>query len=520
MHKKLAAVILACTALLVTISGCKGGNLDMEIDKTISDKQIEYKFFAHNLNVYAESDRVLKHIEEKFNVKLILDGAPENGWMEKLCLLINADDAPDTFNFIPNDFTYSSAYYNFVEKKMILPLSDLMSEEDTPNLLRLFGCNLYKDLKIDGKYYFVPSPTQPTNHILYVRKDWLDRLGMSEPQTLEEFTEMLRAFTEDDPDRNGKKDTYGLAASKVFEWLNNFKPTFGVSPGWQKDKNSAWQLDAFTQGYADFLSWLKGIYSKGYMKQEFYLYDDTDAENDFINGKAGCFFSNGDLKVGGVVSKLAKVDKNAVLGVLAMPDGKGKGGYVGTGGWWGGWSIAYSAPEPLRLAKILDYLHSDEGQMTRLYGLEGIHYTLDENGEIVPNYEERAAEGTNKFPAGDDGKARAFYSFGAYFGSGYTVENGEIKLKIFKNIYTYPDLTAEAWEKTNKNLVYQYPATGMELPAEFGKLSTKVADKVNIYSVRIVAGNIDFDEGFSRMKAEAESVGYAELQKMLKEING
>lgn len=517
MFKKGITVFLMFVVCILSISGCGNKNLDIKIDKTISDKTIEYKLFAHNLNVYAESDRILKSIEDKFNIKISLEGAPENGWMEKLCLLINANDAPNAFNFIPNDYTYSSSYYNFVKKGMILPISDLLSEKDTPNINKLLNCDLYKNLTIDGKYYFVPSPTYPTNHVMYVRKDWMDKLGISEPTTLDQFTSMLKAFTENDPDGNGQKDTYGLSASKVFEWLNNFKATFNVKPGWSKDAGGKWQLDAFTPEYGNFLKWMGDIYTKGYMKSEFYLYDDTEAENDFINGKAGCYITNGDLKVGGMVSKLAKVNKTAVIDTLAMPDGSGKGGYVGTGSWWGGWSISYDAPEPFRLVKLLDYLHSPEGQMTRLYGIENIHYTIDAGGSLVPNFTERKNEGDKKFPAGDDGKARSIYSFGAYFGSGYTINGTSLKIKTFSSVYTEPEKTQRAWDQTNKNIVYQFPATGMELPSEFSKLSMKVNDSVNIYSVRIIAGSIDFDAGITKMKEEINAAGYSRMQDLLVE---
>ncbi len=518
MRRKALAFLLTVSLCAGLFPGCKPSGIDdIVIDKTISGETVEYTLFAHDLNVYGEDNRVFQQLEEKFNIKLKMNGAPFSNWMEKLCLLINADDPPDLFNFIPNDYTYSSSYYNFVNNQMVLPLSDLISEEDTPNLVKLFNCDLYKDLKVNGKYYFVPNPTYATNHVMYVRKDWLNNLGLSAPTTLDEYTAMLQALTENDPDKNGKKDTYGLSASKVFEWMNNFKPTFGVSPGWSKGSDGKWVLDAFTDEYKSFLTWMKDLYSKGYLKPEFYLYDDSEAENDFINGKAGCLISNGDAKVGGMVSKMAKVDPKAEIDVLPMPDGAGKGGYVGTGCWWGGWSISYRAKEPMRLAKLLDYLHSEEGQLLRLCGIRDIHYTVDETGEITPNYEEREKEGDKSFPADDDGKRRGYFSFGAYFGNLYEISGSEIKMNAVKSTYAFPELTDRAWEMTNKNIVYQYPATGMELPSEFSQISTKVTDKVTTYSVRIIAGNIGFEEGLKKMREESVTAGYDSAVKLLEE---
>ena len=518
MSKKVLALVMAATLCTGLLAGCKPDVGEIKIDKTISDETIEYTLFAHDLNVYDGDNRVFQQLEDKFNIKLKMNGAPFTNWMEKLCLLINADDSPDAFNFLPNDYTYSSSYYNFVNNQMILPISDFMSEEDTPNLMKLFSYDQFAELKINDKHYFVPNPTDPTNHVMYVRKDWLNNLGLASPTTLDDFTAMLQAFTEKDPDKNSKKDTYGMAASKVFAWLENFKPTFNVQPGWSKGADGKWVMDAFTDEYADFLSWLRDIYSKGYMKPEFYLYDDAEAENDFINGKAGCLIANGDAKVGGMIENLAKVNPNAELDVLPMPDGAGKGGYVGGSSWWGAWSISYSAKEPMRLVKLLDYLHSEEGQMLRLCGIKDVHYTLDENGEVVPNQEEREKEGDKSFPAGEDGIRRSYFGFGAYFGSLYEIDsNNELNIKSVKSTYLDPDMTARAWEMTRKNIVYQYPTNGMELPAEYSQTSPKVADKVSTYSVRIVAGNIGFEEGLQKMKAESIDAGYEQMVKIIEE---
>ncbi|MBO1722884.1 sugar ABC transporter substrate-binding protein, partial [Extibacter sp. GGCC_0201] len=46
-----------------------------------------------------------------------------------------------------------------------------------------------------------------------IRQDWLDNLGLYMPTTAEELLDVMRAFTFDDPDGNGKDDTYGFTAA-------------------------------------------------------------------------------------------------------------------------------------------------------------------------------------------------------------------------------------------------------------------------------------------------------------------
>lgn len=63
----------------------------------------------------------------------------------------------------------------------------------------------------DGKTYGLAcAPVLTEGQVMVIRQDWLDNLGLKAPATLDEFEAVIRAFTEDDPDGNGKKDTYGF----------------------------------------------------------------------------------------------------------------------------------------------------------------------------------------------------------------------------------------------------------------------------------------------------------------------
>ncbi|HEY4082723.1 MAG TPA: sugar ABC transporter substrate-binding protein [Burkholderiaceae bacterium] len=61
----------------------------------------------------------------------------------------------------------------------------------------------------DGLYYGVPVSVQ--THVLFIRRDWREKLGLPVPRNWEELAQLARAFTERDPDGNGQRDTYGLA---------------------------------------------------------------------------------------------------------------------------------------------------------------------------------------------------------------------------------------------------------------------------------------------------------------------
>ena len=86
----------------------------------------------------------------------------------------------------------------------------------------------YEWSAVEGKYYGVPFITQynASNAMIIMRQDWLDHLGLSYPETLDDMKAVLEAFTFDDPDGNGQNDTYGFTSDKIssanstpFDWV-------------------------------------------------------------------------------------------------------------------------------------------------------------------------------------------------------------------------------------------------------------------------------------------------------------
>jgi len=87
----------------------------------------------------------------------------------------------------------------------------------------------------DGRVFAVPTSAQA--HVLFVRKDWREKLGLPAPRTWDDVAALARAFTERDPDGNGRADTYGL-----------------VLPGSTARGYTAWYLSSFLfQAGGDFV---------------------------------------------------------------------------------------------------------------------------------------------------------------------------------------------------------------------------------------------------------------------------
>lgn len=110
-----------------------------------------------------------------------------NEYNDKIELYYAADTVPDVFDL-------SSTYYpKYASEGAIADLTDLVHES---GLYDMVDESLWEQVTIDGRIYGIPKEV-PQACGTYVRKDWLDRLGMEVPTTYDEFIEMLRAFRDE-----------------------------------------------------------------------------------------------------------------------------------------------------------------------------------------------------------------------------------------------------------------------------------------------------------------------------------
>ncbi|MCQ6562319.1 extracellular solute-binding protein [Paenibacillus mendelii] len=526
MKRKWVMTALIAVMMTSMVLGCSsnGGN---KVNETTSNspspqsneegtepkqEKVELSMYAHDFQKWdgVTNDSILKELENRFNVSLSRQGAPWEGWMEKLALKINTGEAPDLFFYL----TTMPEYKSWVDSGVVLELDKYLDK--APNLKKLLDNGLYKNLKINGHYYFVPVVTVSNNHAIYYRKDWLDKLQLEEPTNIEQFTAMIKAFTENDPDGNNKKDTVGMTASKIRDWLNVIYTGFGVKPEWNLNEAGEYEPGYATESYKQFLAWMQEQYKAGYIQKEYFLNDDAQKEEAFYSGKAGVMITNSGVKADGVIEQIGLVNRDAVVDVLTPPDGPGgPGGVHSFGGFWGGWSISSQTKDPERVVQLLDYIYSPEGRNLTYFGIEGVHYTKD--GEtIVPNLENRAKEPADTFaPVG--GELKGLYNVGQYFGNLFQFNGDKIEVLSNNGFNKNPEIADKQDAYINKNLVMSDIANVLDFPAEFSEIGQKLLDIAERYSIMIVSGEKEVDAGWAEMIKEMNDAGYAKTQQYVKE---
>lgn len=142
---------------------------------------------------------------KKTNVNVVLDISPGSGWQEKRNLILASGDIPDIMGHLGEVDLAINAKQGVFE-----PLNSYLDEGLLVHSQRIYEMRPeYKKAMTlpDGKIYsfvkinelpFRESPNNP-----FINKAWLDRLGLDMPESLEELTQVLIAFRDQDANGNG-----------------------------------------------------------------------------------------------------------------------------------------------------------------------------------------------------------------------------------------------------------------------------------------------------------------------------
>lgn len=489
--KKFIAVILGLISALTMLTACGPSSRGLDYDFSETDETVDYKLFSAGFQQYEglENDRVLKFLENKFNVKLEIIGASDSAWENRLSTEIFDGNTPDLFFSLP----HTSAYTDYIRKEVITDLNPYIERAGAENLKAMLGAEQFKkSVLIDGKNYFIPKVTGVSNHTLYVRKDWMNLWNEARgaeknavPATLSEFTSMLQYFA--DENLSGGRKTYGLSLCKNIDYYKDFMGTFGVVPDYYKDENGKHQISALTDEYKEMMDWFKAGCRQGYVYPDFYILTEDENRMNFLQGTCGAMISNGDSIIDGVLTKMRELYPDDFMDrveLIAMPDsddGSHKGGVKGWDWYWGGWSVSADAKEPMRLIRILDYLFSEEGQKLLIYGVKDVHYT-ETDGQIVPNFAERLKDGVQTFLYPDSSKGKEPYG---RYNIGYilipvpfTVSDG----RLVRNFPSDAYFSSEFIEKS-----YDIVDNTPEKPANYSAVRILVSDsELSISNAKIM----------------------------------
>lgn len=322
---------------------------------------------------------------------------PINSYEESLNLTMADGNYPDIIQF---PLLTGAAYINAIESDVLLPLDGLLP--DYENLVNYVDPASYMALKASagGTLYGIARNTIVRQDGWLIRKDWCDRLGITLPEdgllTLDEFYNILYAFTYDDPDGNGVQDTWGITESAGGLLLPFAAYAFGCR-GWQAHEGAySYMNEIYCQehdAYKNALAFTARLWADGVIDPTWPTSVGNAFRDRFYTGAAGMArFFGGWIGIyeEGLKANFPDAEVAYIVGI------KDEEGNCIAGSAYGGdiysfYGLTLSAKgKEDACLRVLNYLLSDEGWDLMNYGVKGLHWDEDENGNkyATENYGE------------------------------------------------------------------------------------------------------------------------------------
>jgi putative aldouronate transport system substrate-binding protein len=247
-----------------------------------------------------------KWIQENFgdpnNIKVTFVPCPRSQEVDTLNVWMATGDAPDIC------LTYDVAtVYNYYKEGGLSDLTDALNQYGA-QLKQYLGDDLLSYGLYGGRQYaIIAKRVIQANTGTFIRKDWLEKLGLPVPDTTDEFYQTLKAFKEKNPGNVDKVIPYAMTHDVDYVAYGFFQ-TFLEDVS---DKDYYVKNRLFLPGWKEGARYLNKLYNEGLISPEFPLdRDGKMRDEDVIRGYAGSYGGNYDLALRNVPGHNTNLKKN------------------------------------------------------------------------------------------------------------------------------------------------------------------------------------------------------------------
>jgi len=381
-HLTLASALLLTTGLATPVFA--EGHLqivDEPLELTIQMNHARYPVYDENWPVEkAASAWTGIHLKDA-TVGANTRNSENDGKTEALNLMLATGEIPDIVG--------SSRLKDFVNQYgpegAFIPLNDLI-EEHAPNLKAYLDARPEIKSAIsaaDGNMYYVPYlPDGKYGRAYWIRTDWLAKLGLDMPETVEEYEAALRAFKTQDPNGNGMADEIPYFARQWPELIRLVTLWDGRSSG--SDTYHDFYVDngkmahpyageGYREGIKNLARWYAEglidpeVFTRGSSSRDYLLSENLGgATHDWFASTSGYNRLSADIE-GFEFKALAppasisgkRVEEHRRIPI--KPDG---------------WAIGYTNEHPVETIKYFDFWFTEEGRRLANFGIEGEQYDM------------------------------------------------------------------------------------------------------------------------------------------------
>ncbi|MGF7032927.1 putative aldouronate transport system substrate-binding protein [Paenibacillus mucilaginosus] len=376
-----------CAAVMTTgvLAGCGGDSSEATPEAAAGDTGSSAPFritlaTAQVGDVPAADNEVEKAIESYTNTQLDIQWIPSAAYDEKVNVMVAADEMPMMLRvkYVPT--TISS-----IQSDLFWEVGPLLG--DYKNLSAL-NKQYYENISVDGKIYGIPQFRDIARSAVIYREDWLKKLGMKPPVTVDEWYNVLKAMTLNDPDGNGKNDTYGMVLGKKYnEGVSAMTTRMAVALGapnkWAVDSAGKFTPEFVTPEFNEILKLFRKLFAEKLINQDFAAFEDADAEKMYDSGRVGIRIAVAQ-NAKSMQDRLSKTVPDGIYDVMPPtgPKGVRAAGESGNNGFFVfPKSKVKNEAELKKLLAFADKMLDEPMATLQLRGVEGKHYTKVDGGK-------------------------------------------------------------------------------------------------------------------------------------------
>ncbi|WP_077617628.1 extracellular solute-binding protein [Bacillus sinesaloumensis] len=380
-RRRLSFIGFILLSSLLVLSACSDDTTSKKQNGDKGNKPVEITIMTPLHSAETPDPKLEELIEEKTGVQLNIQWIPANNYVDKMNSAFATENLPDVANI-----SMEGPFKQAIRDGQFWEIGPFLDEFE--NLSKLKD-DVLENTMVDGKLYALYQGRPLARQGLIYRKDWADKLGISTPTNVDELYEMLRAFTEDDPDGNGKDDTIGLADREDLNFgaFKTMSSWFGTPNEWGMKDGELQPAFTFPE-YKQTMDFMKELHQKGYINQDFPITSKTDQQAMIKNGTAGAYIGC-MCDVQGLFTDGVQLNPNMVLDVQNKIEGPHGGFAI-----WSipGFNHPYLFPkssvkteeELKQILGFFDKLMDPEIANLLFWGIEGEHYEVVD-GKAIPN---------------------------------------------------------------------------------------------------------------------------------------
>ncbi|MBR2884927.1 MAG: extracellular solute-binding protein [Clostridia bacterium] len=392
MKKRILAGFVAAVLVCVCFAGCDNKKEEVSTNEKSFTYWVELPSATATTVSNVGEIAMYKEMEKMTGIKVQFIHPPTGQSAEKFNLMMASREFPDVIEY--NWAKYQGGATKAVSDGVAYPLNDIM-EEHAPNFAKIM--NDHPEFRreattLDGKFYGFPSVRNGKGSQvyggLYLRKDWLDDLGLEVPETIDEWETVLRAFKE----KKGAIAPLLLSKGNFITASNNphFTNAYNVGEGYYVDDNGKVCYGPAMDVYKDYLERMHSWYEEGLLDKEFATINGSAAQARILEGESGAGWGFLGSVLGGYLNawKARGDDHIELVGAQypVMNKGEEPNFLPATSLVSGPQAvITTKAKNPEMIAGWLDYFYEPAGYNLLSFGVEGETYNMV-NG--VPTYTE------------------------------------------------------------------------------------------------------------------------------------